>query len=124
MKILLWSVALVFALVWTACIALLASVANWVAGAGDQVVGAAQRVAEWSAPAWAAVWMDLAWLDGVRAALTWTIDALTHYAPWLFGALGWVAPLLWGLWVLGMLVLLAVAAVGQVLLGRVPRSAE
>ncbi|OYU46706.1 MAG: hypothetical protein CFE44_00680 [Burkholderiales bacterium PBB4] len=119
MKIMLWGVTLLLAMVWTVGVALLASVANWLAGAGDQVVGAVQMVAEWPVPAWANVWMDPAWLDAVRAMLTVSIDAVATYAPWLFSALGWVAPLLWVLWGLGMFLLLVVAAVGQVLLGRV-----
>ena len=123
MKILLWVTVVVLGMVWTGGIALLASVANWLAGAGDQVVGAVQTVAEWPVPAWASVWLDPAWLDGVRAALTWTIDASATYAPWLFEALGWIAPLLWVLWGLGMLVLLGVAGVGHVLIGRVPTPA-
>ncbi|OYT92518.1 MAG: hypothetical protein CFE43_07680 [Burkholderiales bacterium PBB3] len=120
MKILLWVTVLLLAAVWTGGIALLASLANWLAGAGGQVVGAVQTVAEWPVPGWAAVWMDPAWLDGVRAVLTWTIDASATYAPWLFAALGWIAPLLWVLWGLGMAVLLGIAGVGHVLIGRVP----
>ena len=119
MKILLWGVALLLAMVWTVGIALLASVANWLAGAGDQVVGAVQLVAEWPAPPWAALWMDPAWLDGVRAMLTWAIDSVAIYAPWLFAVLGWLAPLLWVLWGLGMFLLVVLAAVGQMLLGKV-----
>ena len=122
MKFLLWGATLFVAMVWTVGIALVASVANWLAGAGDQVVGAVQTVAEWPAPAWAAVWMEPAWLDAVRSALTWTIDAASTYTPWLFSALGWVAPLLWVVWGLVMFLLLVAAAVGQVLLGRAPRS--
>ena len=122
MKILLWATTLLLAMVWTVGIALVASVFNWLAGAGDQVVGAVQMVAEWPVPAWAAVWMDPAWLDGVRAALTWSIDSLVTYAPWAFAVLGWMAPVLWVLWGLGMFLLLVLAAVGQMLLNRVPPS--
>ena len=122
MKTLLWAISLLLAMVWTVGIALVASVFNWLAGAGDQVVGAVQMVAEWPVPAWAAVWMDPAWLDGVRAALTWSIDSLVTYAPWVFAVLGWMAPVLWVLWGLGMFLLLVLAAVGQMLLNRVPPS--
>ena len=122
MKTLLWAISLLLAMVWTVGIALVASVFNWLAGAGDQVVGAVQMVAEWPVPAWAAVWMDPAWLDGVRAALTWSIDSLVTYAPWAFAVLGWISPVLWVLWGLGMFLLLVLVAVGQMLLNRVPPS--
>ena len=105
MKILLWVTAFLLAALWTGGIALFASAANWLAGAGDQWVGAVQMVAEWPVPAWAAYWVDAAWLDAMRAALTWSIDFLVTTAPWVFSILGWIAPLLWTLWVLGMLVL-------------------
>lgn len=121
MAILLWALALVLALVWTGGMALMASLANWLAGAGDQVVGAVQTVAEWPLPAWAQLWMDPAWVDAVRAALTWSIDATAAYAPWLFSAVGWLAPLLWAVWGLGMFLLLVATVVGHVLLRRAPR---
>ena len=124
MKILLWGATLLLAVIWTVGIALLASVANWLAGAGDEVVGAVKMVAEWPVPPWASVWLDPALLDSVRAALTWSIDALATYAPWLFDMVGWLAPVLWVLWGLGMFLLLVAAVVGQVLLGRTQRSAE
>ena len=120
MKFLLWGATLFVAVLWTLLVALTTSVANWLAGAGVPVVGAVQQVAEWPMPAWVALWLDPARVDGVRAMLTWTIDFVVNYAPWLFSALGWIAPLLWMLWGLGMFVLLLIAAVGQVLLGRVP----
>jgi hypothetical protein len=120
MKILLWVTGLFIAAVWTGGFALLTSMAAWLAGAGNQVVGAVQLVAEWPVPAWVALWLDPASLDNLRSTLTWSIDALTTYAPWLFSALGWVAPLLWVLWGLGMFLLMVLVLVGHVLLGRVP----
>ena len=112
------------AAVWTAGMALCASIANWLAGAGDRVVSTVQLAAEWPVPAWAHLWLDPAWLDALRSMLTWAIDATAAYAPWLFSALGWVAPVLWAVWGLGLFLLLAAAAVGQVLLGRVPRNTD
>ena len=120
MKIFLWCVTFLLAAVWTASIALLAAAAQWLANAGDQVVGAVQMVAEWPVPAWAEVWMAPAWLDAVRAALTWAIDATGTYAPWLFSVLGWVAPVLWAVCGLGLLLLLVVAVVGHILITRAP----
>lgn len=123
MKKLLWVTAFLLAALWTGSLALLVSVAGWLAGAGDQWAGAVQRVAEWPVPAWVELWMAPAWMDAVRDALTWTIDFLVATAPWVFSLLGWVAPLLWTLWALGMLVLALVVGVALVLLGRVPASA-
>ena len=123
MKILLWVTASLLAALWTGGIALFASAANWLASAGDQWVGAVQMVAEWPVPAWAAYWVDAAWLDTMRAALTWGIDFLVATAPWVFSMLSWIAPLLWTLWVLGILMLALVVVVASVLLGRVPKPA-
>lgn len=123
MKIVLWVSVVVLGAVWTAGFALLASIAHWLAGAGPHVVGAVQQVAEWPVPAWVAIWASPAGMDGVRAGLTGTIDFLVLYSPWLFSLLGWVAPLLWALWGLGVLLLLGAAALGHRLLGRVPPTA-
>ena len=123
MKTVLWVTAFLLAALWTMGIALVASAAQWLAGAGDHWVGAVQLVAQWPVPAWAAFWVDAVWLDALRAALTGSLEFLVATAPWLFSVLGWIAPLLWTLWVLGMLVLALVVAVALVLLGRVPRPA-
>lgn len=118
MKFLLWGVTLLVAVLWTLLVALTASFANWLADAGAPVLGVAQQVAEWPLPAWAALWVDPAWLDGLREMLMWSMDFVVNFAPWLFTAVGWIAPVLWVLWGLGMLALLMVAAVGQLLLTR------
>ena len=118
MKLLLWGVTLFVAVLWTLLVALTASIVNWLAGSGAPVIGAAQQVAEWPLPPWASLWIDPAMVDGLRSMLTWSIDFVVNYAPWLFSALGWIAPVLWALWGLGMVVLLLLATVGQVLLGR------
>lgn len=123
MKILLWISALTLAVLWTGGIALFASAAHWLAGAGDQWVGAVPRVAEWPVPTWAAYWVDTAWLDALRAALTGSIDLLLSTAPWLFSILSWIAPLLWTLWTLGMLALVLIVVVAMALLNRVPKPA-
>ena len=123
MKILLSVTALLLATLWTGGIALFASAANWLAGAGDQWVGAVQLVAEWPVPALAAYWVDTAWLEAMRAALTWSIDSLVTTAPWVFSILSWIAPLLWTLWLLGILMLALVVVGTLVLLGRVVKPA-
>ena len=118
MKILLWLTVGVVGAFWTAGFALLASLAQWLAGAGQQVAGAVQQVAEWPVPGWMAIWANPAWMEAMRAALTSTLDSSATYVPWLFSALGWVAPLLWILWGLGMLLLLLLAVAGHGLIRR------
>ena len=120
MKILLWVSALLLAALWTGSIALCASAAHWLANTGGQVVGAVQQVAEWPVPDWAVFWIDPAGLDALRAALTWSIDFLVASAPWVFSIVAWVAPLLWALWALGMLLLALLVGLAWVLLCRVP----
>ncbi len=122
MKILLWALALFLAVIWTLGIALGASVANWLAGSGDQLVGAVQMAAEWPVPAWASLWLDQAWMDSLRAIMTHSIDFVTAHMPWLFAILGWIAPILWVVWGLGMFLLLVLVAVALTLLGRMPPS--
>lgn len=118
MKLLLWGGAGLVALLWTLMIAVVASLATWLAGSADQAVGGLQAISQWPTPAWLAVWMDPALLEPFRAMAVWVMDLLATSAPWLTPMLGWVAPMLWVLWAMVMLLLLVIAVGGHYLVGK------
>lgn len=45
--------------------------------------------------------------------VVWGLDLLVNPLPWLTPFLGWVSPLLWVVWAVVMLLLLAIAAGGS-----------
>lgn len=118
MKLLIWAGAALVALFWTLMIVIMASLASWLAGSADQAVGGLQAISQWPVPTWLALWVDPALLDPIKAMVVWGMDMLVTATPWLTPLLGWVAPLLWVVWAVVMLLLLAIAAGGHLLVGK------
>lgn len=120
MKIALWIVFVVVALLWTAGAAGTAALTGWTAaqlasGAAADVGAAA---AQWPVPAWLALWIDPALLQTAQQALQWTLQNFRESLPWFGALLGWLVPLVWIGWGLGLLVMLLLAIAAHVLIGR------
>lgn len=118
MKLLVWGVTVVVALVWSAVMALLATVSNWVAQSADQVAGNVKDLSALTLPPWVDVWLDPSWREALVAFATWSQEALAWVTPWIGPVLEWVAPLLWVVWGFGMLGLVLLAVGGHFLIGR------
>lgn len=118
MKLLMWAGTGLVALLWTLMIAIMASLASWLAVSADQAVGGLQAISQWPVPPWLALWVDPALLESIKPMVVWGLDLLVNALPWLTPFLGWVSPLLWVVWAVVMLLLLAIAAGGHLLVGR------
>ena len=123
MKFLIWAGTGFAALAWTVMIAITASLANWLAGSTDKAVGGLQAISQWPVPAWAGLWIDPALLAPIKAATVWAMDLLITATPWLAPLMAWVAPLLWVIWAVVMILLVMLAVAGHFLVGRL-RSAK
>lgn len=122
MKSLIWASAVVVALVWTLMIAVMASLTTWLVGSADQAVGGLQAISQWPMPAWLALWVDPALLEPVKAMVAGGMDLLVTATPWLTPLLAWIAPLLWVVWALVMVLLLVIAVAGHLLVGKLRRA--
>ena len=122
MKLLIWASAVVVALLWTLMIAVMASLATWLVGSADQAVGGLQAISQWPMPAWLALWVDPALLEPVKAMVAGGMDLLVTATPWLTPLLAWIAPLLWLVWALVMVLLLVIAVAGHLLVGKLRRA--
>ena len=118
MKIALAIGTATLAVLWTGFIALSAALADWLAGQGGQLQGSLQALAQWPLPPWIALWTDPAAAEAIRATLVWSVELFAAAMPWITPLLDWVAPLLWVIWAFGMVGLVALAAVGLLLIGR------
>lgn len=120
MKLLIWVVAAVLALFWTLGAWAVAAVLGWAAGLptpGD--AGELARVATaWPVPAWLTVWVDPATIHALFAGIAWSLEQLQQGWPWVREALGWLVPLTWLVWGVGLAGLLSLALLGQWLAGR------
>jgi hypothetical protein len=125
MKTLVWVCAAVLALLWTAFAAVGASLVGW---AGDVLAsgGAAEwaRVAaQWPTPGWLAWWIDPAAVKALQEALLWGLSLTQQALPWIGSAVGWLVPVVWLTWAVGLAVLLGLAGLAHVLVGRAGRIA-
>ena len=123
MKILFASGTALIALLWTVFIAVSAALADWLAGQGGQLQGGMQALAQWPMPPWIGLWLDPALAEALRASVVWTVEALTAFMPWIVPLLEWVAPLLWVIWAIGMVILVVLAGLGLLLISRLRRRA-
>lgn len=123
MKVLLWLVFGVLALLWTGGAALLAGLTDWAA----QVLGSsaaadwAKTAAKWPVPEWISLWVDPQVVRFVQDAVLWTLSTLGSWGEGLPPAgqlIGWLEPLIWGAWGLGMLALLVLSGGAHWWLGR------
>jgi hypothetical protein len=53
-----------------------------------------------------------------RATVIWLVEIITAVMPWILPLLEWVAPLLWVIWSVGILALVAAAALGLLFVSR------
>jgi len=123
MKIAVWIVFALLSALWTGGSLLVIALSEWAAqllASGDAAaVGTA--AAQWPVPAWVSLWLDPASIKLAQDAVLWAITASHDVLPMLGSAMGWLEPLIWLLWLLGMVILLVLALAGHLLLGRIPR---
>lgn len=121
MKLLVWSVFAVLALLWTVTAWIVARLAGAAAVAVREQGGmpaSTENPWNWQVPAELASWIDPAILLYLQQMMSWSLEGLRDALP-LFGALlGWIVPLTWIGWALGMLLMLAAAAFAHWLAGR------
>lgn len=112
MKWIIWTVGGVLAALWTGVLALTAAVVDWTAQALQQAGSGATPVASLplELPTWLPAWIEPAtWTTAVQAIQP-TLQALQSVLPAAGTVAGWLEPLVWALWGLGMLALLVIAA--------------
>ncbi len=124
MSLLIWSVFALLALLWTGGAWASAALVQWSADlmASGQAVELGRAVSSWPVPAWATWFVDIALVHVVIDAIVWGLEGLQAVAPWAAAAVGWLVPVVWVIWALGLLLLLALAAALHLLVRRsVPR---
>ena len=120
MKIVLWAGVAVLGLLWTGLAALGASLVGWGATvlASGGAAEWARAAAQWPVPGWIALWVDPQAVKAIQEALLWGLQALQHSLPWVASAVGWLVPLVWVTWGLGVLLLVVLGAVAHLFISR------
>ncbi len=112
MKIVLWIVIGLIALPWTVGSWIAAGMARWLASrvaAGD-LSGAGRDITPWPQPEWLPPWIDPAAIELFQQWMIDSLRTLDAMLPFFGSLLGWVAPLIWFGWALGLLMLAAFGA--------------
>lgn len=106
----IWVVVAVLAAFWTGLAALLAQLTDWLSAAmASGAAGSAlDQIGQWPMPAWLAPWVDPAWVETMQASVLEWLQWLSAAMPAIGGLMGWISPLVWLLWGLGLVVLLCV----------------
>jgi len=123
MKLLIWSVFALLALLWTGSVLVGIELTAWLtsAMASGQATDAATSIGQWPAPAWISLWIDPAWVQALQATWTQVMGWMGHGGPVLGYVLGWLIPLAWIAWGLVMLLMLAATAALHLLLRQFHR---
>lgn len=120
MKAAIWTIFSLVTLVWTGGAFMLSEFAGWAAGAiaSGEAANLGRSLAEWPIPQWAAFWVDPALVQTAQSAMLWAVDALRDALPMIGSAVGWLVPLVWVVWGLGLGMLLLIAGGAHLLSGR------
>lgn len=123
MKTTIWLLFAILTLLWTGGIALTAELVQLAAPAlaSGSTIDLAELVSRWPMPALAALGFDPAMLQPVVAGVLAGLDGALAF---IGSAAGWITPLLWLCWAVGMVLMLVLAVVSLLLLARLPRTAS
>lgn len=123
MKILIWIVTGFLVLLWTGTVALLTAAVNWLSTSGDPAARGVQAMGQWPAPEWLAVWIPPAVMEQLKVSVTGLLDMLVSATSWIGPMLGWVSPVLWVVWGLVLVLMLALAGGVHLLVAKSTRPA-
>lgn len=120
MKWIIWTIGGVLAALWTGILALTALVVDWTATALRQAGPGAATTPSLppELPAWLSAWIEPGTWEAAVRTVDQALQSLQAVLPDLGRLTGWLEPVLWTLWGLGMVALLAVAAGSHWWIGR------
>jgi hypothetical protein len=118
MRTLIWAVTALLAAVWTGMVALTVQVSGWLLNAVASAPTSGAAPGPLPLPEWLAPWADTEWLAALQVVWLNGAQWLVQLLPNAGGLMDWLTPLLWTVWALGLLPLLALAAFLHWLAGR------
>lgn len=124
MKIILWGGVALLALFWTGGAAILAEAVQWSAqwvsaGSTSTLEAAAKNIV---LPVWLAPWLDPSIIASVLKTLQDILTIFSSVLPTMGMVVGWLIPVIWITWLLGVLALVGAGIAGTLILSRFPKS--
>lgn len=120
MRLAIWMVFGLITLVWTGGAFLASELAQWAgqAIASGEAAGLGKELAQWPVPQYVSLWVDPALVRAMQATVLWAVEVLRDALPLLGSAMGWLAPLVWVLWGVGLVAMFVLACGAHALLAR------
>jgi hypothetical protein len=123
MKVALWIIFAVLALLWTGGAAAVAQLVQWsaqgLASGGGAPLGTIASDA--SMPSWLSAWIDPASWGAAQQAVAGALAALSDSLPAIGTAVGWLVPAVWVAWGLGLVALISFTVLAYWLIARFGR---
>lgn len=123
MKIALWIVFAVLALLWTGGAAALSQLIEWsahsLASGGGAPLGTIAAGA--SVPSWLSAWIDPATWNAAQQAVAGALAALSDSMPVIGTVVGWLVPAVWVAWGLGLVALMGLTLLAYWVIARFDR---
>lgn len=124
MKIILWVGVALLGLFWTGGAAVLAEAVQWSAqwvsaGSTSTLEAAAKNIV---LPVWLAPWLDPSIIASVLKTLQDILTIFSSVLPTMGMVVGWLIPVIWITWLLGVLALVGAGIAGTLILSRFPKS--
>lgn len=122
MKTFLWSVTGLFALIWSGLAWATAALVRWTVEAlsTGRAAELGKSAVEFKFPAWLEPFLDTGLLEAVQGLVQWLLEMAGTGAPMAGSAIGWLVPVVWVAWAVGLTVLLVIALVIHHLIKRLP----
>ena len=121
MKIVIWCVFVITALLWTFASTILVEAIQWSAErlSSGQTTNLESVTSSIVIPPWLSPWIEPSSWAMIFQSIQFFLANAASAVPALGSLLGWLVPLVWIGWGLGILVLLALAIAGTLLLKRI-----
>jgi hypothetical protein len=111
MKIAVWLVFGLAALLWTAVTYFAVRLTQWGTGllANGNLEPLRSGLAQWPMPDGLPLWLDPAMVQALQQYALLSLEALRDAMPFMGMMMGWLVPVIWVVWGLGVAILLVLA---------------
>ena len=124
MKMIVWIVAVLLASLWTLTAVALSSLAGWLAANAGDVASRAGEFSAWPPLEWLSLLFGPEFLPWLRSFVTGLMTWGSAAQPAAGSLLGWLEPVIWVFWALGLACLLALAGGAHFAIGRASAGAR
>ena len=120
MKIAVWVIFGIVTLFWTAGTFIAVKLTQWGTSllANGNIEPLSRGAAQWPVPEGLPLWLDPAQIQGLQQYALLSLEAFRSAMPYTSTAMGWLVPVIWAVWGLGLLFLLTLAGGAHWLMAR------